>query len=39
MHTIIHKTDNQQGPAIQHREFYIQYFVMTYKGKESEKKH
>ena len=30
----IYKIDNQQGPTVYHRE----YFVITYKGKESEKK-
>ena len=29
----IYKIDNQQGPTVYHRE----YFVITYKGKESEK--
>ena len=34
MRVATYKTDNQQGPTIQHRELY---FVKTYKGKESEK--
>ena len=36
MHTTINKTDNQQGPTAQHRN-YIQNFVINYKGKEPEK--
>ena len=34
MRVATYKTDNQQGPTIQHRDLY---FVKTYKGKESEK--
>ena len=36
VHTAIFKIDNRQGPTVQHRES-TQYFVITYKGKESEK--
>ena len=35
-HTTIHKTDNQEGPTVEHREL-SQYSIITYMGKESEK--
>ena len=37
-YTTVYKTDYQQEPTVQHME-YIQYFIMTYKGKESKKEY
>ena len=36
VHSAKFKTDSQQGPTVQHRE-YIQYLVITYNGKQSKK--
>ena len=36
IHTTMYKIDKQQGPTKQHRD-YIQFLVITYNGKESEK--
>ena len=35
-YTPIYKTEKQQGPPIEHRN-YSQYLVRTYNGKESDK--
>ena len=37
--TTIYKTDNQQGPTVYSTGNSTQYFVITYKRKESEKEH
>ena len=34
----MYKKDKQQGPTVQHRN-YIQYLVIIYNGKESEKEY
>ena len=38
IHNTIYRIDNQQGPTVQHKELYAQYFVTICKGKESEKR-
>ena len=38
IHNTIHRIHNQQGPTVQHKELYAQYFVTICKGKESEKR-
>ena len=38
MHTIIYKLVNRKGPTVLYStKNYTQYFIITYKGKESEK--
>ena len=34
----MYKIDSHQGPTVKHRN-YTQYFIITYKGKQSEKEY